>query len=81
MCSSDLLKNLEAGQGTSADLDKLIDIVDNIAGRSFCALADGAASPILSSMKHFRAEYEKHLEIGGCPFDPMASTLFGGVRA
>lgn len=75
------LKNLEAGQGTSADLDKLIDIVDNIAGRSFCALADGAASPILSSMKHFRAEYEKHLEIGGCPFDPMASTLFGGVRA
>ena len=75
------LKNLEAGKGTSADLDKLLDIVDNIAGRSFCALADGAASPILSSMKYFRAEYEKHLAIGGCPFDPMASTIFGGVHA
>jgi len=72
------LKELEAGRGTSADLDKLLDIVDNIAGRSFCALADGAASPIVSSMKHFREEYQRHLDLGGCPFDPIASTLFAG---
>jgi NADH-quinone oxidoreductase subunit F len=75
------LKELEAGRGTSADLDKLLDIVDNIAGRSFCALADGAASPIVSSMKYFREEYQRHLDIGGCPFDPIASTLFAGARA
>lgn len=75
------LRELEAGRGTTADLDKLLDIVDNIAGRSFCALADGAASPIISSMKHFRAEYERHLELGGCPFDPKASTLFAGANA
>jgi NADH-quinone oxidoreductase subunit F len=78
------LRELEAGRGTTADLDKLLDIVDNIAGRSFCALADGAASPIISSMKHFRSEYERHLELGGCPFDPQASTLFttsAGARA
>jgi NADH-quinone oxidoreductase subunit F len=75
------LKELEAGRGTSADLDKLLDIVDNIAGRSFCALADGAASPIVSSMKYFREEYQRHLDIGGCPFDPIASTLFSGELA
>ncbi len=75
------LKELEAGRGTSADLDKLLDIVDNIAGRSFCALADGAASPIVSSMKHFRAEYQRHLDLGSCPFDPIASTLFAGVHS
>ena len=75
------LKELEAGRGTSADLDKLLDIVDNIAGRSFCALADGAASPIVSSMKYFREEYQRHLDLGGCPFDPVASTLFAGARA
>ncbi len=75
------LKELEAGRGTSADLDKLLDIVDNIAGRSFCALADGAASPIVSSMKHFRAEYQRHLDLGSCPFDPIASTLFAGAHS
>jgi NADH-quinone oxidoreductase subunit F len=75
------LKELEAGRGVSADLDKLLDIVDNIAGRSFCALADGAASPIISSMKYFREEYQRHLDLGSCPFDPVASTLFAGVRA
>jgi NADH-quinone oxidoreductase subunit F len=75
------LKELEAGRGTSADLDKLLDIVDNIAGRSFCALADGAASPIVSSMKYFRAEYQRHLDLGKCPFDPVASTLFAGANA
>ena len=75
------LKELEAGRGTSDDLDKLLDIVDNIAGRSFCALADGAASPIVSSMKYFRAEYQRHLDLGSCPFDPIESTLFAGVKA
>ncbi len=71
-----MMRDLEAGKGTPADLDKLIDITNNIAGRSFCALADGAASPIISSIKYFRAEYEAHLTHGGCPFDPIASTLF-----
>jgi len=71
-----MIRDLEAGKGTPADLDKLIDITNNIAGRSFCALADGAASPIISSIKYFRAEYEAHLTNGGCPFDPMKSTLF-----
>ncbi len=71
-----ILRDLEAGIGTAADLDKLLDVVDNIMGRSFCALADGAASPIISSLKYFREEYMQHLTTGGCPFDPVASTVF-----
>ena len=71
-----IMKDLEAGKGTEADLEKLLDLCDNIAGRSFCALADGAVSPIISSLKYFRAEYIQHLTEGGCPFDPVASTLF-----
>lgn len=71
-----IMKDLEAGRGTEADLEKLLDLCDNIAGRSFCALADGAVSPIISSLKYFRAEYIQHLTEGGCPFDPVASTLF-----
>jgi NADH-quinone oxidoreductase subunit F len=74
-----VLKDLEAGKGTEADLDKLLDLCDNIMGRSFCALADGAASPIISSLKYFRQEYLDHLTAGQCPFDPMAATLFTPV--
>ena len=76
-----LLKDLENGKGTEADLDKLLDLCDNIMGRSFCALADGAVSPIASSLKYFREEYIEHIRNKGCPFDPVASTLFAGVNS
>ncbi len=44
-------------QGSEADLDLLLDQCDNILGRSFCALGDGATSPITSSIQYFRDEY------------------------
>jgi NADH-quinone oxidoreductase subunit F len=74
-----ILRDLEAGVGTEADLEKLLDLCDNIMGRSFCALGDGATSPITSSIKYFRDEYIAHLTHGGCPFDPVQSTLFVGA--
>ncbi|BAH54223.1 NADH-quinone oxidoreductase subunit NuoF [Rhodococcus opacus] len=76
-----ILERLERGEGTDADLQKLLDIADNILGKSFCALGDGAASPIMSSVKYFRDEYLAHFEQGGCPFDPHQSTLMAGVHA
>ena len=71
----------ERGQGTEADLDQLVDQCDNIFGRSFCALGDGATSPITSSLKYFRDEYVAHFEHGGCPFDPHLSTLAADTPA
>jgi NADH-quinone oxidoreductase subunit F len=70
------LAALEKGQGSAADLDLLLDQCDNILGRSFCALGDGATSPITSSIKFFRDEYLAHLTHGGCPFDPARSTVW-----
>ncbi|SDS62173.1 NADH dehydrogenase subunit F [Nocardioides scoriae] len=70
------LANLEQGKGQPSDLDMLDDVCDNILGRSFCALGDGATSPITSSIQHFRDEYLAHLTHGGCPFDREASTVF-----
>jgi len=75
------LARLEKGQGSEEDLDLLLDQCDNILGRAFCALGDGATSPITSSIKYFRADYLAHLEQGGCPFDPMASTVFAAEGA
>jgi len=75
-----ILRRLEKGGGTrdgmEEDLEKLLDISDNILGRAFCALGDGATAPITSSIQFFRDEYLAHSEHGGCPFDPAASTLF-----
>jgi NADH-quinone oxidoreductase subunit F len=71
-----ILRRLENGKGSEEDLEKLLDISDNILGRSFCALGDGATSPITSSLQYFRGEYVDHFRQGGCPFDPAASTVF-----
>ncbi|WP_405164863.1 NADH-quinone oxidoreductase subunit NuoF [Nocardia sp. NBC_01499] len=70
-----VLERLEAGRGTAADLAKVLDIADSMLGKSFCALGDGAASPIISSLKYFRDEYIAHIAHGGCPFDPYQSTV------
>jgi NADH-quinone oxidoreductase subunit F len=79
-----ILRRLEAGEGDAQDIDTLLDACDNILGRSFCALGDGATSPITSSVQYFKDEYVAHWEKGGCPFDSDAATLFavdaGGAR-
>ena len=72
----EIYTRLEEGQGTEDELDKLLDICDNILGRSFCALGDGATSPVTSSIQYFRDEYIAHLAPGQCPFDRDASSLF-----
>jgi NADH-quinone oxidoreductase subunit F len=82
---SQILRRIETGNGREEDLDLLQDLCDNIFGRSFCALGDGMTSPIVSSLKHFRHEYEEHLRQGRCPLgttDPRRDlpVEFGAVR-
>ncbi len=62
-----VLTRMERGGGRTEDLDTMQDVGDNILFKSFCALGDGAVSPIHSSLKHFRQEYEDHVRAGGCP--------------
>jgi NADH-quinone oxidoreductase subunit F len=76
-----ILERLEAGDADDSDIETLLDACDNIMGRAFCALGDGATSPITSSVQYFRDEYVAHWEQGGCPFDPFASTLFAAAGA
>ena len=52
-----ILQRLEAGTGTEEDISTLLDLCDNIFGRAFCALGDGATSPITSAIKYFRQEF------------------------
>jgi NADH-quinone oxidoreductase subunit F len=71
-----VLERLENGEAEDEDLDKLLDMCDNILGRAFCALGDGAVAPVTSSIQYFRDEYIEHRKRGGCPFDPREATLF-----
>ena len=53
-----MLQRFEAGTAIEGDVDKLLDVCDNIGGKSFCALADGAVACVTSAVKHFRSEFE-----------------------
>ncbi|WP_051198644.1 NADH-quinone oxidoreductase subunit NuoF [Gordonia shandongensis] len=79
-----MMRRLEAGDGTEDDLVTLTDITDSVVGKSFCALGDASGAPITSSLAHFRDEYLAHFphdgHPGGCPFDPDAATVFADVQ-
>ena len=45
------------GRGTPDDLDTLLDISDNMTGKTICVLSDAAAAPIVSSIQKFRGDY------------------------
>jgi NADH-quinone oxidoreductase subunit F len=61
-----ILGRIERGQGRMEDLDLLLDICDNIAGKSFCPLGDAAVGPVQSSIQHFREEYQFHIREKRC---------------
>jgi NADH-quinone oxidoreductase subunit F len=54
---SQILQRMVHKEGTPADIETMLDVCDNILGRSFCAFGDGAASPIMSGIKYFRQEF------------------------
>ncbi|MFN7685751.1 MAG: NADH-quinone oxidoreductase subunit NuoF [Oligoflexia bacterium] len=63
----DVLHRIEDGHGREQDLNLLIDIADNIGGKTLCALGDAAAGPVSSFVKKFRADFEAHIRGGKCP--------------
>jgi NADH-quinone oxidoreductase subunit F len=71
------LQRLDAGEGKAGDIELLLDLCENIVGRAFCALGDGAASPITSGIQYFRKEFEAGMHTpSSWAFPPAASTLF-----
>jgi len=62
-----VLGRLEEGRGRAEDLPLMTEMGTNIMFRAFCALADGTASVINSSLQHFAGEFEDHVRLGRCP--------------
>jgi NADH-quinone oxidoreductase subunit F len=62
-----VLERIEGGYGRAEDIPVMHDVGTNTLFRAFCALADGTASVINSSLQHFADEYEEHVRLGRCP--------------
>jgi NADH-quinone oxidoreductase subunit F len=77
-----ILTRIERGEGEMSDIDLLTSIGGNIAGKTLCAFGDAAATPALTTVKHFREEFEAHVREGRCtvPADWRASVLPVGVH-
>jgi NADH-quinone oxidoreductase subunit F len=64
-----ILKSMEDGRGQPGDLDKLAFQAKMWnPGNTFCALAPGAAEPLESALKYFRADFERHISEHRCPW-------------
>jgi len=61
-----VVSRIENGQGRWEDMDLLEDVTKKIAGRTICALGDAAAMPVQGMLKHFRDEFEYHIEHKKC---------------
>jgi NADH-quinone oxidoreductase subunit F len=62
-----IMRRIEHGHGTEADLDTLLDLGRNMTGTTICVLSDSAAAPVASSIQKFRDEYLGHIRDGVCP--------------
>jgi NADH-quinone oxidoreductase subunit F len=65
-----MIYRIEHGEGRKDDLDMLNSIADSIQGRTICALGDAAAMPVRAFIKHYRAEFEHHIEHKRCLVAP-----------
>ena len=67
-----ILERIRDGQGTTEDLDTLMDIAENMTGTTICVLSDSCATPVVSGIRKFRSEFESLIQ-GGRVFPAMAA--------
>ncbi|HWV57788.1 MAG TPA: NADH-quinone oxidoreductase subunit NuoF [Longimicrobiales bacterium] len=68
-----ILRRIEAGGGTEADLDTLLDLCRNMTGTTICVLSDSAAAPVLSSIRKFKDEYLRLIRGGKSAPEPVVA--------
>jgi NADH-quinone oxidoreductase subunit F len=61
-----VVHRIESGRGRQEDLDLLVNVAENIMGRTICALGDAAALPVRSFVQHFRDEFQYHIDHRRC---------------
>ena len=68
-----IMERIEAGEGTMEDLDTLLEIGENMTGKTICVLSDSCAVPVVSGIQKWRHEFEAHITGKRCPFRAAAA--------
>ena len=68
-----IMERIEAGDGTMADFDTLLEIGENMTGKTICVLSDSCAVPVVSGIQKWRHEFEAHITGKRCPFRTAAA--------
>jgi NADH-quinone oxidoreductase subunit F len=68
-----ILERIEAGGGTMQDFDTLLELADNMTGKTICVLSDSCAAPVVSGIQKFKHEFEAHITGKRCPFRATAA--------
>ena len=68
-----IMERIEAGDGTMADFDTLLEIGENMTGKTICVLSDSCAVPVVSGIQKWRHEFEAHITGKRCPFRAAAA--------
>jgi NADH-quinone oxidoreductase subunit F len=68
-----IMERIEAGGGTMADFDTLLEIGENMTGKTICVLSDSCAVPVISGIQKWRHEFEAHITGKRCPFKTAAA--------
>jgi NADH-quinone oxidoreductase subunit F len=68
-----MLERIDRGEATPMDLDVMADVQSNIIGNCLCLLGDSMAMPVGSMIKHFRPEFEEHIEAARLQADERVS--------
>jgi len=63
----ELLERICDGHGQDGDIERLETLCQEVSRNSLCGLGQGAPNPVISTLKHFRAEYEAHIYEKRCP--------------
>jgi NADH-quinone oxidoreductase subunit F len=83
----DIIRRIELGEARPGELDLLLNLCDRILGKCLCPLGDAMAMPVASYVTHFREEFQRHVDEGGCPYTeaspitPLYHDLPAGVPA
>jgi NADH-quinone oxidoreductase subunit F len=68
-----IMERIVAGDGTPEDLDTLLEVGENMTGKTICVLSDSCATPVASGIKKFRADFEALIKKKKAHFVPAVA--------
>jgi NAD-dependent dihydropyrimidine dehydrogenase PreA subunit len=75
----EMLERIAGGKGKEGDVEKLLRLADTVQKASLCGLGQAAPNPVISTIKHFRHEYDAHIREKKCPAGVCAALVMYSI--